>query len=178
LWREIVVKLYKATVLMFALLASSMVGAQAPAQGKIAVLDAVGAVMRTDEAQKRLKALRAQPAYDANSKQREKLIKEYQDQVQQLQKDMAVLSAEQRQTQGKKLEDKRSDIEHVERKLQESEQELLQQLMQDLGGKLQKVVTDLIKSEGIGLLLDKKAAIHVDNSYDLSPKVTEQLNKS
>ena len=172
------VKLCKATVLMFALLASSIVGAQAAPQGKIAVLDAVGAVMRTDEAQKRLKTLRAQPAYDANSKEREKLIKEYQDMVQQLQKDMAVMSQEQRQAQGKKLEDKRSDIEHVERKLQESEQELLQALMQDLGGKLQKVVTDLIKSEGIGLLLDKKAAIHVDNSYDLSPKVTEQLNKS
>lgn len=173
------VKLYKAAFLVFALLASSLAAAQAPsAQGKVAVLDAVGAVMRTDEAQKRLKALRAQPAYDANSKERDKLIKEYQDMVQQLQKDMAVMSADQRQVQGKKIEDKRSDIEHVERKIQEAEQGLLQNLMQDLGGKLQKVVTDLIKSEGVGLLLDRKAAIHVDNSFDLSPKVTEQLNKA
>jgi outer membrane protein len=175
-----VLKLYKATLLMFALLASSLAAAQlaSPAQGKVAVLDAVGAVMRTDEAQKRLKTLRAQPAFDANSKEREKLIKEYQGMVQQLQKDMAVMSAEQRQAQGKKLEEKRSDVEHVERKLQEAEQELMQSLMQDMGGKLQKVVTDLIKAEGIGLLLDRKAAIHVDNGYDLSPKVTEQLNKT
>jgi outer membrane protein len=176
----IVVKLYKAALLTFALLASSLAAAQlaAPSQGKVAVLDPVGAVMRTDEAQKRLKALRAQPAYDANNKEREKLIKEFQDMVQQLQKDNAVMSVDQRQAQGKKIEDKRSDIEHVERKLQESEQELMQKLMQDLGGKLQKVVTDLIKAEGIGLLLDRKAAIHVDNGYDLSPKVTEQLNKT
>jgi outer membrane protein len=157
---------------------SSLVNAQVATQGKIAVLDAIGAVMRTDEAQKRLKALRAQPAYDANSKEREKLIKEYQDMVQQLQKDMAVMSAEQRQVQGKKLEDKRSDVQHVERKLQESEQDLVQQLMQDMGGKLQKVVSDLIKSEGIGLLLDRKAAMHVDGSFDITPKVTEQLNKA
>lgn len=174
------VKLYRAALLMIALLASSLATAQlaAPVQGKIAVLDAVGAVMHTDEAQKRLKALKAQPSFDSDSKDHDRLIKEYQDMVAQLQKDMAVMSADQRQAQGKKIEDKRSDIEHVEHKLQEAEQELMQQLMSDLGGKLQKVVTDLIKSEGIGLLLDRKAAIHVDNSFDLSAKVTEQLNKA
>lgn len=170
-------KAYKVGLLILALIAAPLVHAQNN-QGRIAVLDAIAAVMRTDEAQKRLKQLRAQPGYEANRKEREQLIKEYQDMAQQLQKDLAVMSPEQRQEQGKKLEDKRSDIQHVERKLQEAEQDLVQQLMQDMGGKLQKVVTDLIKTEGIGLLLDRKAVMHVDSSYDLTPKVTEQLNKA
>ena len=68
------VKLYKAALLAFATLVSSVASAQAAVpQGKIAVLDLIQAVLRTDEAQKRLKALHAQPAYDANSKEREKL---------------------------------------------------------------------------------------------------------
>lgn len=167
-------KLRQSALILIALLLPSL----AMAQGKIAVLDVQAAILNTDTAQKQFKDLRAQPAYDANLKELEKLKKEYEDLVKQVQKDLAVMSAEQKEAQRKKIEDKRGDIEHVARKLQASEQELAQGVMQQMGSKLQGVVTDLIKTEGIGLLLDRKAVMHADISYNITAKVTEQLNKA
>lgn len=166
-------KVCKIALVSFMLLASSLVAAQ----GKIAVLDVQGAILNTNEAQKRLKELRDQPAFKANSQELEKLKQEYDNVIKQLQKDLAVMSNEQKEAQRKKIEEKRSDIEHVVRKLQVSEQELLQGLMQEMGPKLQEAVAALIKSEDIGLLLDRKVAMHVDNGYNITAKVTEQLNK-
>ena len=167
------VKLFKAVAVTCVLLASSLVAAE----GKIAVLDAQAAIISTDEAQKRLKVLHDKPDFVANTKELEKLKKEYNDVIEQVKKDAALMSPEQREAQGKKIEDKRNDIEHVVRKLQQSEQDLGQQLMQDLAPKMQKVVAEIIKNEGIGLLLDRRVALHVDNSFNITSKVTDQLNK-
>lgn len=167
-------KLRQSALILIALLLPSL----AFAQGKIAVLDVQAAILNTDAAQKQFKDLRAQPAYDANFKELEKLKKEYEDLVKQVQKDIAVMSAEQKEAQRKKIEDKRGDLEHIARKLQASEQELAQSVMQQMGPKLQTVVTGLIKSESIGLLLDRKAVMHADLSYNITAKVTEQLNKA
>jgi outer membrane protein len=163
---------------MGVLLLSSLAGAQAAVQGKVAVLDPQLAIISTDEAQKRLKALDSQPDFDSNKKALDKLKKDYEDTVKQLQKDMATLSAEQKDAQGKKLESKRSDMEHIARKLQASQQDLLQSLMQEMEPKFKKVVSDLIKSENIGLLLDARAVMHVDAGFNITNKVTEQLNKA
>lgn len=172
------VKLYKVVVLTGVLLISSLAGAQVAAQGKIAVLDPQLAIISTDEAQKRLKALDAQPDFDTNKKALDKLKKEYEDMVKQLQKDVAVMSPEQKDAQGKRLESKRADMEFIARKLQGGQQELLQNLMQEMEPKFKKVVSDLIKSDNIGLLLDARAVMHVDGSFNITNKVTEQLNKT
>jgi outer membrane protein len=163
---------------MGSMLAASLVGAQASAgQGKIAVFDMQTAIMRTDMAQKRFKALEAQPDFDNGKKALDKLKKEYDDMLKQLQKDLAVLSPEQKEAQGKKLEGKRSDIEHTGRKLQAAQQEVLQKVMQEVDPKFKKVMDDLIKSENISLLLDARSTLYFDSAFDITGKVTEQLNK-
>lgn len=173
------VKLVKVIVLMGSMLAASLAGAQAAAgQGKIAVFDMQTAIMRTDLAQKRVKALEAQPDFDSGKKSLEKLRKEYDEMLKQLQKDLAVLSPEQKEAQGKKLEGKRSDMEHIGRKLQASQQEVLQKVMQEIDPKFKKVMDDLIKSENISLLLDARSTLYFDSAFDITGKVTEQLNKS
>ena len=149
----------------------------ANAQGKVAVLDVQEAILNTDVAKKRLEAFREQPDITENVKQLEALQKEFQALVEQIKKDSAVMSADQKQAQSKKIQDKRADIEHVGRKLKAAEQEMAQALMQELGPKLQQAVGELIKSEGIGLLLNKQAVMHVDSSYSISAKVTDKLNQ-
>lgn len=168
------VKLFKAVAVSFVLLASSLVAAE----GKIAVLDTQAAILGTDEAQKRLKTLREQPDFKSNQAELEKLKKDYNDIIAKLQKDLAVMSPERKDAERQKIETKRADIDHVVHKLQQAEQELGQSLMQDMGPKLQKVVADVIKNDGIGLLLDRRVALHVDNSFNITPKVTDLLNKS
>ncbi len=173
------VKLVKVVVLMGSMLVASLAGAQASAsQGKIAVFDMQTAIMRTDMAQKRFKALEAQPDFDSGKKSLDKLKKEYDEMLKQLQKDLAVLSPEQKEAQGKKLEAKRSDIEHTGRKLQAAQQEVLQKVMQEVDPKFKKVMDDLIKAENISLLLDARSTLYFDSAFDITGKVTEQLNKA
>lgn len=166
-------KLIKVVCFAAAMMASLMVSAE----GKIAVLNAQQAIVNTDYAQNRLAALRKEEGYAANRKQLEVLGKSYQDTLAQLKKDAAVMNVEQQQAEAKKLQEKRSDIEHVQRKLQTAEQELLQSVAQELGPKLKQVIADLIEIEQIGLLLNQQAAMHVDSGFNLTAKVTDKLNQ-
>jgi outer membrane protein len=165
--------LIKLTLLAFAL----CVSVAASAEGKIAVLNAQQAIINTEAAQSKLKALRAESGYADNLKQLEALGKSYQDKVAQLQKDAAVMSQDQKQTEAKKIQEKRADIEHVQKKLQAAEQSLLQAVAQELAPKLQKAVAELIESENIGLLLNQQAAMHADSGFSITAKVTDKLNQ-
>lgn len=149
----------------------------AMAEGKIAVLNPQQAIINTELAQSRLKALRAEESYKNNREELEKLAKEHDAAMAQLKKDMAVMSDEQKQAEAKKIQEKRADIKHIQSKLQAAEQELLQMIAQELSQKLQQVVSELIKSEGIGLLLNQQAAMHADSSYSITAKVTDKLNQ-
>jgi outer membrane protein len=166
-------KLAKLTLFFVALCSSVGVSAE----GKIAVLNAQQAIINTEVAQQRLKELREQTTYAENRKQLETLGKSYQDTVAQLQKDAAVMGPEQKQAEAKKLQEKRADIEHVQRKLQAAEQELLQAVAQEIAPNLEKVVTELLKSEGIGLLINQQAVMHADAGFNITAKVTDKLNQ-
>lgn len=167
-------KLKSVLVLVVALCAPLM----AVAEGKIAVLNVQEAILNTDLAQARLKEMRAKSEYTSNREQLETIKKAYEDAIKQLQKDAAVMNAEQKQAEAKKIQGKREDIEHIARKLQTAEQELAQAIIQDLAPTVQKIVTDMIEANGIGLLLDRKAAMHVDSSFSITAKVTDKLNQA
>ena len=169
-------KITKALALSFALLVPAFAHAQVA--GKIAVLDPEAAVLSTDAAQKRLKELAAQADFAKDKKEYERLAKEGQEMQKKLQKDSSIMSAEQKQASSKQLEDKANDIEYLRRKLANRQQEAVQGIMQDMQANFTKVVTDLIKSENIGLLINKRAVMHADASYDITSKVTEGLNKA
>lgn len=50
-------------------------------------------------------------------------------------------------------------------------------MSQELSPRVQEVLRDLIKSEGIGLLLQRSAVIHADAGYSITAKVTDLLNQ-
>ena len=66
----------------------------------------------------------------------------------------------------------------IVRKLNSERQAAGKKLMEDLGPRLENIVKSIVDAEGIGLLLDRKAAIHADPSFDITAKVTEKLNAS
>lgn len=167
-------KFNKALVLLAAVMAPLVV----QAEGKIAVLNVQEAIMNTDAAKKSIDAWKSKPEVAENIKQLDDLKADYQEAVKKLQKDAAVMSPERKQEEGKKIQSKMADIEHVARKLQAAEKELIQGLMQQQAPGLQKVVTEMIQSDGIGLLLDKKAVMHVDSSFSITAKVTDKMNQA
>ncbi|WP_339671393.1 OmpH family outer membrane protein [Dasania marina] len=158
------------------LITAAAVPLMAAAQGKIAVLDVQTAILQTEVAKKEFKDLQARPDYAESVKQLEVLQKEFMTNKEKLQKDSAVMSDEQKQAEGRKLQSSATDIKYVREKLQAAEQELAKKLMQAFYPKLQQIMPEVIKEESLGLLLDKKTALHVDNGFDVTAKVTAKLN--
>ena len=149
----------------------------ASAQGRIAVVNLEEAILQTDVAQARLNGLRTQTDYLADKAELDRLQAERETLIKELQNDLAVMSPEQQQAARKRMASKNADLEHVLRKLQKSEQELGQALLQEMTPKVQLVLRDLIQSEGIGLLLQQSSVIHADNGYSITAKVTDKLNQ-
>lgn len=147
------------------------------AEGKIAVVDLQEAILQTDVAQKRLEELRNQDSFKADKAEFERLKKEMDEMVKAFQKDGPVMSQDQQAAARKKLAAKQAELEQVVGKVQQVEQAAAQALLQDLGPKVQQVLRELITSEGIGLLLQRGAVIHAEESYSITAKVTEKLNQ-
>ena len=88
------------------------------AQGKIAVVNLQEAILQTDQAQKRLNAVREASDYKADKAEYDRLKEEFDALVRKLQKDMAVMSQDQQIAARQKLASKQDDLEHVTGKLQ------------------------------------------------------------
>lgn len=171
-------KSIRVLLLAAAFVPATFLPAQAWAEGKIAVVSLQQAILNTDLAQKRLNELRASPDYKKERNELEALQKTGKDMVEKLKKDGPTMSKDQQAELSRKIESTRGDLEHVGRKLQEQEKELAQRLFYEMGGKAKTIISDLIKSEKIGLLLDSQAALHAEPSFNITPKVTEKLNQS
>ncbi len=161
-----------------AVLLVSLSGSLAMAEGKIAVFDLDRAVLNTTVAKNRLNALRNQKDFKDTVAELEAVKKDYEKLVEQLQKDLEIMSAEQRQLAKNKIDGKRSDGEHLARKIEAAQQQEIQQIMQEIGPKLQKLLPAIIQEDGIGLLLPAKAVMHADADYDITAKVADRLNQS
>ncbi len=166
-------RLLKTVVVLLALSAPAL----SLAQGKVAVVDVQGAILMTDEAQKRMQKVRDQKDYKSDKAEYERLKSEGEALLKKFQKDAAVMSKDQQVAAQKKLSTKQADIDHVTRKLRQAEETTAQEIFQEMTPRVQKVLRDLIEAEGIGLLLHRTAAIHVDASYSITAKVTEKLNQ-
>ncbi len=147
------------------------------AQGKIAVVNLQEAILQSDEAQRRLTAVREQEDYKSDKSEFDRLKDEFDELVQGFQKDAAVMSQEQQVAARKKLASKQADLEHVAGKLQQAEQAAGQTLLQEMSPKVQEVLRELIATEGIGLLLQNSSVIHADAGYSITAKVTDKLNQ-
>lgn len=165
---------FKAVLISAALLLPSI----GWAQGKIAVVNLEQAILQTDHAQKRLNAERNSDAYKSDKSEFDRLKDELDKMVQEFQKDVAVMSQDQQLAARRRLASKQADLEHVAGKLQQSEQEVGQILLQEMSAKVQEVLQELITTEGIGLLLQRGSVIHADAGYSITAKVTDKLNQA
>ena len=159
------------------LLALVLVPVAAFAQGKIAVLDLQEAILNTDVAQKELDALHSSAVYKENKKEFDGIKDAGAKLVEKLRKDNAVMSESEQQDIQRQIAEKRADLEHVGRKLQDAEKEVRQKILMATSPTVKAIISDLIEQEGIGLLIDRQAVLHVDSSYSITAKVTEKLNQ-
>ena len=76
----------------------------------------------------------------------------------------------------KKMTTLRADIEHTTKKLQAAQNDVVQQLGVEVGPRVSKIVEELLKDEGIGLLLRAEAVMHANTAFNITSKVTDKLN--
>lgn len=149
------------------------------ADGKVAVVSRQQAMLNTDLAQQRLKDLQAQADFADSVKRLNEMQQEGQKLVERLKKDAAVMSDAQKTEADKKLRELQTDIQHYAKKLQEAQNLEVQRIFEELSPRLRDILLDIIKKDGIGLLLDQEggAVLHVDSGFDITAKVTDRLNR-
>ena len=163
---------------MFAVVALSLVSVMSWAQGKIVVLDPTGAVMGTAAAKAKIEKLQKSAEFAAAKAKLDGLAADIKALQTEYQKDGLTWSAEKRAESEKKLQSLGQDYQFQGKKLQTEQQALMQQIMQEVGPKMEAVVKQLVESEGISMIVDAKAVMMSKPENDLTPKVTALLDKA
>ncbi len=148
------------------------------AQGKVAILDLQAAVLSTEYAQKEIAALDKNPQYAAMKAKLDGLVADMKKLQAEAEKDGMTWSAEKQSEHRKKVEYIRADYELEGKKLQAEQQAVVQRVMQTMGPKVRTALEQLTESEKIGLLLNAQAAMYAAPAHDITPKLTEMLNKA
>ncbi|MEY2909513.1 MAG: hypothetical protein RLZZ602_2036 [Pseudomonadota bacterium] len=167
----------KALIKLMATAAFVLLPVAASAQGKIAVVNLEEAILQTDFAQKELAKFEENEDFAADKAEFEGLREELDKLVQDFQRDQAAMSEEQKVAARQKLASKQADIEYVAKKLQAMQQQNAQRVFQEMAPKARQVLSDVIATEGIGLLLQQQTVIHADLGYSITAKVTDKLNQ-
>ncbi len=162
------------------LAAAVLVTASLPAvaASKVAVLDPQRAIMDTEEVKQKVRSLKSDAEFIKGQREMEGIQKEGQALVDKLRKDGATMSKGQREKLEKQIREKQSEGEATARKLQAKQQDMLKATVEAKQAAMQRVVNAIIKKEDIGLLLNAQAAVYADATYDITAKVTQQLNGS
>ncbi|HSX50226.1 MAG TPA: OmpH family outer membrane protein [Cellvibrio sp.] len=163
---------------MFAVIALSVISAASWAQGKVVVLDPTGAVMGTAAAKAKIEKLQKSAEFAAAKVKLDGLAADIKAMQAEYQKDGMTWSAEKRAENEKKLQSLGQDYQFQGKKLQAEQQALMQQIMQEVGPKMEAVVKQLVESENISMIVDAKAVMMSKPENDLTPKVTALLDKA
>lgn len=165
----------------FALSLGSFVSAQSDstAAEKIAVVDVQLAVLQTEQAQAQLAELKEQDDFKNNLKAVSDIEAELKIMVEAYQKDRAVMSAQKRADEEKRIIEKQKDGNYIATKLQQSRKEWAELAMESQAKNLTRVLQNLVEEQSIGLLLraDGGVVLHAGPRYDISLQVTERLNQ-
>ena len=158
--------------------AALMLTTTAAAADKVVVFNAQGAIMATDIAKQRIKDLQASIDFSSMQAKFESLKADLQGLDKEAKTNGMTWSQEQIASHNKKIEYKQADLQLSAKKLQAEQGEAVQNIMKELAPKAQEILKQIITAEGIGLVLDNKAALFANAEFDITAKVTDGLNKA
>lgn len=161
----------KKWIVAFALLLPAL----AVAEGRVGVIDPIGALQAADNVKSRMSELEKELSGD---EQRLNNLRQEVGKLQEkMQKEGMTMSAEQQQnmqTEGRK---KMIEIQSLQRKLQKRANAAQRELLQEMEPKLQKAVAEVAKQENLDLVVSAQAVIYTKPDLDITDAVTKQLNK-
>ncbi|GAA6134413.1 hypothetical protein NBRC116188_12020 [Oceaniserpentilla sp. 4NH20-0058] len=153
------------------------VASLAMAEGnKIAAVDMERALFQSDAAKTSFKQVEDQFGDDI---QKIKLLEqEMVANQEKLQKDGAIMSDDEQRKIRNEIKEKQSEFQFFAGKLQEAEKQWRQQFFRASLPRLQEILKKLIDEEGVNVVLNGQAVIHVDADLDLTKKLLNKLNEA
>ena len=147
------------------------------AETKIAVVDLGAAIFGSEVAKKRQSELQAKSEYAALQAKYDSTAAD----INALQKEAESKRLTWSETEAgefqKKMEYLRADIELTARKLEAEVRALQNSIVKELQPKAQEALQELIKQEGVTVLLRSEAVLMAEPSINLTTKLTERLNQ-
>jgi len=145
---------------------------------KIVVLDIQRAIMMTEVAREKMKALENQKEYAETHKKAESLRQQLIKKQEELQKEGPAWSADKRNSHLQDMDFMRKDFELVAQKLQADQQELMRELMKTAEPKIKQAMDKIIKEQNISIVLEKSSTIFADRSTDITELLVQTLNNT
>lgn len=170
-------RIARKSLLSSLLVLAALLSSQIAFAGKIAVVDPQIAMLSTDAAKARFEKAKKEKSF----KKLEKQIKGYEADIKSMQKESEknrlTWSDAQKQDFQKKLSYVLEDRELALKKIATEEKQILAELNQQYGKKIQEAIKKLIEKEDIDILLKPGAVWHVKPTLNLTPQVVKMLNE-
>lgn len=147
------------------------------AEDKIAVVDIAQAIFSSNAAQDRIKQAQTNADFVALKAKFESSVADIQSLAKDAESKRLTWSQEQAQSHQKKMEYIKADIDLARQKIQGEQKQLEQQIMQELGPKAQEALQEVVKEEGITILLRADAVLVAGQESNVTAKVADRLNK-
>jgi outer membrane protein len=152
-----------------------LVSSPAIAEMNIVVLDAVRAILATEEAKVLISA--AEKEMEAEQTGIRELAEQRQTLGEKIQKDREVMSQTEQRNIQKDIEDLEIDLQFRTQKLQKEVQDRRQEILVALAPQFEKVRNDLIEVEGYDMIIAPNEMIYVNPKNDITRRVTERMNE-
>ena len=147
------------------------------AEDKIAVVDIAQAIFSSNAAQESIKKAQTSADFVALKAKFEGSVADFQSLAKEAESKRLTWSQEQAQSHQKKMEYVKADAELARQKIQAEQKQLEQQIMQELGPKAQEALQEVVKEEGITILLRADAVLVAGQETNVTAKVADRLNK-
>ena len=147
----------------------------ANAELKVAIINTIQAIAESDAGAAFMKKANADLQKDQD--EAKKLQEELKAMQEKLQKDADVMSAEDKRKSAKDIEDKQIDLQFIVNKLQKAAQDRRDELLNEMGPRVQAAIKDLIDLEGYDIVAERQSFLYVNPKHDITKKVTEKLNQ-
>ena len=160
----------------FAVVALALMAMGASAQDKIAVVDVNAAIFSSNAAKVKLEAFQKNSEYVSLKAKFDSATADLQALGKEWDSKSVTWSAEQKAEHQKKMEYINADRELAARKIKAETQNMQQQVMQEIGPVAEKALQDLVKSEGVSLLLPREAVLWAAADKTLTAKLLDKIN--
>jgi len=169
------VKFLKSTLCALVLLPSLMMANVANAELKVAVLDVQRAILESDEAKQFIAQLQKEIAPDAEKVK--KIETDAKKMQARLAKDGAIMSESEKKKLTESIEEKVVNYKYLVGKLQNTQKQKQQELLALMNPKVEAAVKTMLAEGTYDLVLQRQALIFSNPELDITPKLTEMLNK-